>query len=313
LADLVLLGQIFWYKGFTLRDDVLSKPIEVDNGSTQNERTSLLGPPNTNAHSSNGHDTDNEVPQHLGFDRDRRESRVSFRERYLSIDATHLSKATPLLPEPEATREIVPRAASQSTLETVIYDLIIVVLVFAAGTLGWWLGNRNSHPKQGGGNDAPEAHNGHEFNILGQIFGYISAVLCLGSRIPQLLLNWRRKSTEGISFLFFLFACLGNLTYVLSIVAYSPDLACQVPQQCQPGEAGNVYAKHILINLSWIFQSAGTLLLDLGVFVQFFLYRKRGDESVEQEDYDEAIEDAVGTPVRSARPRRRSVTFAEGS
>ncbi len=49
-------------------------------------------------------------------------------------------------------------------------------------------------------------------------FGWLCAVFYLGSRIPQILLNYQRKSCEGISFMFFLFACLSNLTYVLSIL-----------------------------------------------------------------------------------------------
>ena len=40
----------------------------------------------------------------------------------------------------------------------------------------------------------------------------------LGSRIPQIVLNYERKSCDGISFMF-LFACLGNLTYVISILS----------------------------------------------------------------------------------------------
>lgn len=72
--------------------------------------------------------------------------------------------------------------------------------------------------------------------------------------------------------LFFLFACIGNLTYVLSIFAYSP--VCQDPDHCRPGEAGEIYGKYVLVNLSWLLGSMGTLLLDMGIFTQFFLYRK---------------------------------------
>jgi len=60
--------------------------------------------------------------------------------------------------------------------------------------------------------------------------------------------------------------------------------------------------------------SAGTLLLDLGVFVQFFLYMERDAESEDEEDYDEAaIEDVVETLVtRGSTPVRRSVALADG-
>jgi hypothetical protein len=189
----------------------------------------------------------------------------------------------------------------------------MVVLVCAAGVLGWWLSNRNSHPDQGGGASPPEAREeALEFNVLGQIFGYICAILYLGSRIPQLLLNYRRKSTEGISMLFFLFACIGNLTYVLSICAYSPQPACEVPNHCEPGEAGKLYGKYIAVNLSWLVGSFGTLLLDAGVFVQYFMYQKDEDSSDEGEE-EEPVNDAVETPVRGRRdtPRRKSVAFED--
>jgi solute carrier family 66 (lysosomal lysine-arginine transporter), member 1 len=83
-----------------------------------------------------------------------------------------------------------------------------------------------------------------EISTLGQIFGWGCAVLYLGSRVPQVVKNFRRKSTEGLSLLFFLFACLGNITYVLSIVSLSLD------------------RRYILVNLSWLAGSAGTLVLD---------------------------------------------------
>ena len=72
--------------------------------------------------------------------------------------------------------------------------------------------------------------------------------------------------------LFFLFACIGNLTYVLSIFAYNPQCRSKV---CEPSEARGIYEKYILVNLSWLLGSLGTLLLDLVIFGQFFRYRDR--------------------------------------
>ena len=95
--------------------------------------------------------------------------------------------------------------------------------------------------------------------------------------------------------LFFLFACVGNLTYVLSIFAYEPACVRSAMtmaeglttgsigavmergrgrgDMCGEGEWAAQYGKYILVNLSWLFGSAGTFLLDLGVFVQFWMYR----------------------------------------
>jgi hypothetical protein len=80
--------------------------------------------------------------------------------------------------------------------------------------------------------------------------------------------------------LFFLFACIGNLTYVLSIVAYKP--VCKLPWDCAPGEKKAIYGRYIAVNASWLLGSFGTLLLDAFVFIQYFLYRK--DEDSDEED-----------------------------
>lgn len=53
----------------------------------------------------------------------------------------------------------------------------------------------------------------NRLNWLPQTMGWTSAVLYVGSRIPQILKNWRNKSTEGLSFGMFICAVLGNVLY----------------------------------------------------------------------------------------------------
>ena len=68
----------------------------------------------------------------------------------------------------------------------------------------------------------------------------------------------------------------------MSIFAYEP--VCSGPWgKCKDGEWGALYGRYIAVNASWIAGSLGTLFLDVGIFVQFFLYRK--------EDGEEATED----------------------
>ncbi|CAI6394922.1 BFH_HP2_G0003190.mRNA.1.CDS.1 [Saccharomyces cerevisiae] len=92
--------------------------------------------------------------------------------------------------------------------------------------------------------------------------GYLSAILYLGSRIPQIVLNFKRKSFEGVSFLFFLFACLGNTSFIISVLSVSMD------------------PEYLILNASWLIGSAGTLLMDFTVFIQFFLYAKPKYEKI---------------------------------
>lgn len=70
--------------------------------------------------------------------------------------------------------------------------------------------------------------------------------------------------------LLFLFACLGNLMYVFSIIAF--DTTSAVSNHCQSCDAGEIYGRHILVNLPWLVDGLGTLLLDMAIFAQFPLY-----------------------------------------
>lgn len=258
IADIVLLCQCFYYRGFTWHDapPPAPKPTAPAPGEA-NERTGLLS--NNNA-------------------QERRDS-----------DWSGLSPAVPHIAEGSVRRQ-------PTALQTFAWNSIIVLMVIAAGVLGWFLGRKatggKDHDK---GGDEDTLH----FNVMGQFFGYLCTVAYIASRLPQLILNWRRKTTEGLSMLFFLFACLGNITYVLSIFAYEPK--CHHGGHCKPGEAGHIYGRYILVNLSWLAGSLVTLLLDLGVFAQYFIYSKPDngfatgqnandeydDESIDEDRWDQ--------------------------
>ncbi|EXJ79866.1 hypothetical protein A1O3_08151 [Capronia epimyces CBS 606.96] len=276
LADIVLLGQCFYYRGFTLSDYVKNRdqPGQQDaHGDGGETRPLLHSNPITRPSSSLSHhdedDNDNNTPHPIARLR-----------RHLSVDASHLSPVTPLIdpPNPLELPTAVKNAKPTSAWQAALFNIFAVLLVCAAGILGWWIGEHKSRHHRHSQHEDQQPWEPLQFDLLGQIFGYLCAVLYLGSRVPQLLLNYKRKSTEGVSLLFFLFACIGNLTYDMSIFAYSP--VCRDPGHCQPGEAKTIYLRYIAVNASWIAGSLGTLLLDLAIFVQFFLYKKP------EEDYD---------------------------
>lgn len=291
----MLLLQCFYYRGFTLSDAIPPKPAG-DSESTANEQTPLVGNGNDNA----DHPL---VPSDDGL---RRSSFSSIRDHILAVDGTHLSPATPLIrdEEDDGSPKAVPSA--QSTLQGVLTNVLIIIMVCAAGIFGWWISNGAQRDQQP---EIPE-YDPIVFNYWGQVFGYVCAALYLGSRIPQLLLNYRRKSTEGISMLFFLFACIGNATYVLSIMAYSP--ICRDVRHCEPGESRGLYGRYFLLNFSWLMGSFGTLLLDAGVFIQYFMYRKEDFSDSEEEDAmvaDQGVEARV-----SRKPHdRRQISFEQDS
>jgi len=271
-ADIVLLGQCFYYRGFTFRDPRPDKETAIEDNDEEapTEHSALLSA-GTNGH-ANGHSTPGD------FERTRSVS--SFRERFASI-GEHFSPALPMHPNAppvsESTRK--PR----TLLKAVLFNLTAIIVVVAAGVAGYFLSPSDDNS---GGATKHEQNEILQFSPVGQTFGYICAALYLGSRLPQLLLNYRRKSTEGLNALFFLFACIGNLTYVFSIFAFDPIChGGRRGKHCRDGEAASIYGRYILVNLSWILGSLGTLFLDAGVFVQFFVYRK------DEEEFNEPIEE----------------------
>ena len=284
-ADIVLMGQCFYYRGFTLRDPRPDIPADTEN-ERPTERSALL---------ANGHSNPPRRPV-VGPD-SRKRSQSSFHERLTGRDGTHLSPATPIHPKPknaDSTAVLKPRQPRTWT-KAILFNGTAIALVILAGVAGYYLSPSAPEKKHKDTSPVEDQADTLQFSLWGQIFGYICAVLYLGSRVPQLLLNYRRKSTEGLNALFFLFACIGNLTYVLSIFAFSPICSGQrhghwsPPDDCHPGEAKAIYGRYILVNLSWLLGSLGTLFLDLAVFAQFWIYQA----SVTEDEALSATEDEI--------------------
>ncbi|KAG0690370.1 hypothetical protein C6P40_003084 [Pichia californica] len=153
------------------------------------------------------------------------------------------------------------RKSQSSTLEDIIYEpenhsifvkyTLPLLLVICAGTFGSILS------PNGSSNSIDSNSIKQQQDSLGpQICGYLSAFLYLTARFPQIFHNYQKKSTKGLSLLFFLFTMLGNITYSLQIVVYRSDY------------------DYLMLNLSWLLGSFGTIAEDLIIVAQFYLYRE---------------------------------------
>ncbi|KAK3707353.1 hypothetical protein LTR37_012197 [Vermiconidia calcicola] len=271
-ADIVLILQCVYYRRF--RASKTAKTEVIANGAPT-EQSPLL---------SNGHLDETSATRASNGAIDsaaRTRSQSAFRDRFASLDGTHLSPATPMHPQPKGADDTEALKPSQprSWTQAILFNSTAIVVVVLAGIAGYYLSPSQPPPHHDHRTTpADEQEDSLHFSLWGQIFGYICAVLYLGSRIPQIMLNYRRKSTEGLNALFFIFACVGNLTYVFSIFAFEPMCSNHRhghwhESNCAPGEAPEIYGRYILVNLSWLIGSAGTLGLDFAVFAQFFLYR----------------------------------------
>lgn len=189
------------------------------------------------------------------------------------VDPIHLSPANPLneaeplletfndingsSPEGSSAGDSRSDLSSSSGDSSILYNVLMVIIVLLSGIGGWALGGSGSP-------SAPSVPDSElQYNPVAQFFGWLCAILYLGSRIPQILLNIERRSCEGVSFLFFLFACLGNVTYVVSILSVATG------------------PRYLLVNASWLAGSLGTLVEDFIIFCQFFIYNERKVEDEE--------------------------------
>ncbi|KAM9895665.1 hypothetical protein OXX79_007951 [Metschnikowia pulcherrima] len=122
-----------------------------------------------------------------------------------------------------------------------------MLFVIGAGSFGYFFSGSDSSPEDSGKDS--------EILMGPQIVGYLSALLYLGARIPQIIQNHKRRSVDGLSLLFFLFSTLGNLTYAGQILFYRSD------------------SQYLLLNMSWLLGSLGTIFEDCIIFLQFYMYK----------------------------------------
>jgi len=156
--------------------------------------------------------------------------------RRLSIrSARRSAESNPLLPRRTSFVEAPP-----ATRAKIVFQYIgALAVVIAAGVIGWALSSEN-HPR----NSTPPSRTD---DIGPKFLGYLSAVLYLSARIPQIFHNWKLKSTEGLSLLFFMFSTLGNVSFAASILFAMTDV------------------DYFLLNLPWLIGSAGTVFFDFTV------------------------------------------------
>ncbi|KAJ9540634.1 hypothetical protein OSB04_027140 [Centaurea solstitialis] len=97
--------------------------------------------------------------------------------------------------------------------------------------------------------------NGGGNSVYGQCLGWMMAAIYMGGRIPQIVLNIKRGSVEGLNPLMFVFALVANATYVGSILVRSTEW------------------ERIQANLPWLLDAAACVALDAFIIMQYVYYR----------------------------------------
>jgi uncharacterized protein with PQ loop repeat len=87
--------------------------------------------------------------------------------------------------------------------------------------------------------------------IAGTLLGWVSAASYMGSRLPQIIYNFKRKKTDGLSIQMFICAMLQNLCYASSIFLYDSHWSS------------------IWLQFPWLVGSLGLIFFDFTVLGQF--------------------------------------------
>ncbi|KZF25682.1 PQ-loop-domain-containing protein [Xylona heveae TC161] len=147
-------------------------------------------------------------------------------------------------------------AEDESPAKVWIKNTVTVTLIWAAGVAGWAIAWKT-------GVWTPADNNGEETKMPAgaEILGYVSALCYLGARIPQIIKNYREKSCEGLSLLFFVLSLQGNITYGAGILFHS------------------VEKEYFIKNIPWLIGSLGTMFEDIIIFMQFHIYADNQETS----------------------------------
>lgn len=118
--------------------------------------------------------------------------------------------------------------------------------------------------------------------IAGKVLSWMSTLLYLGSRLPQLYKNHVRRSTAGLSPTLFLAAFFGNLFYSTSLLTNPCGWSDFAPGEGRGwvGPEGSVRAEWVLRATPFFLGAAGVLVMDAAVGFQFW-YFGEGSEDVD--------------------------------
>lgn len=88
---------------------------------------------------------------------------------------------------------------------------------------------------------------------VGSILGWFTMSLYILGRIPQIYLNIKRNTTEGLSILMYILTICGNACYIIVLILDSNS---------------------IKTNLPWLVSTIGIIFLDIVVLLQHEYYKK---------------------------------------
>ncbi|KAJ5188845.1 hypothetical protein N7491_005166 [Penicillium cf. griseofulvum] len=287
-VDIALVFQFFWYTHYKPRRNNSYSNLSHSHGSAPRDIIQGVPPP--------GHESDHQASTPVDMDNKRSEAKdVGFRVGSV-LNTTNGQIASYSNEKLSSSRRSIRMSSNAQSppfalpRTMLMASLLCAVLANAAPT-------DKPHPP------ISEVPREAIVEIIGRVFSWMSTILYLGSRPPQLYKNYQRKSTEGLSPLLFMAAFCGNLFYSSSLLT-NPNAWSDFSPYGGGGWADN----HGNDRLEWIGRATpfflgafGVLGLDGFMGVQFLMY---GD-GLEHEDDESFISGEEDNPKRGRGRWRR--------
>ncbi|KAL8810431.1 MAG: hypothetical protein Q9223_000683 [Gallowayella weberi] len=111
----------------------------------------------------------------------------------------------------------------------------------------------------------------------GRILSWISTLLYLGSRLPQIYKNYRRRSTAGLSPILFIAAFFGNFFYSASLLTNPLAWNDAPPYGLHGwvGAEGRNRMAWISLAIPFFLGAAGVLVMDAIIGIQFWMFGEK--------------------------------------
>lgn len=106
---------------------------------------------------------------------------------------------------------------------------------------------------------------------IGYIIGLLSSVFYLGSRLPQIIMNFKRGKTDGVHPFTFLLAVIANFAYAFSVLMSKDD-------------DGSSYEEFVMEHLPWLTGSLGTVALDFTILLQCICLNRYNYDQIDDEE-----------------------------
>lgn len=107
-------------------------------------------------------------------------------------------------------------------------------------------------------------------NIIGDVFAWISLIIFISSRFPQIILNYNRQNVDGLSSTTFTTIILANNLFLASLLIALLDI--------------NDRWGYFINNLQFILSSIGTTVLDIVILIQMLIYK--GYNKIEEQEQE---------------------------